>query len=70
MAIARWAKTNGLSKAEGHKKGSDIAHKLVPKIMELSIPYLTLYTFFIRKLAKNGRRGFNNNETTKLLCRK
>ncbi len=42
---ARWAKTNGLSKAEGHKKGSDIAHKLVPKIMELGIPYLTLYTF-------------------------
>ena len=42
---ARWAKHNDLSKAEGHKKGANVAKELVPKIIDLNIPYLTLYAF-------------------------
>ncbi len=42
---ARWASANNLSKAEGHKKGAEIAKELVMQILELNIPYVTLYTF-------------------------
>lgn len=42
---ARWADQNGLSKAEGHKKGAEVAKELVLQMLDLHIPYLTLYTF-------------------------
>ena len=42
---ARWAKQNGVSKAEGHKQGAEAAKALLPKVSELGIPYLTLYAF-------------------------
>ena len=42
---ARWANNNGLSKAEGHRKGAEVAKELVLQMLTLNIPYLTLYTF-------------------------
>jgi undecaprenyl diphosphate synthase len=42
---ARWAKLNNLSKAEGHKKGAEVAKSLINYIPKLGIEYLTLYTF-------------------------
>ena len=42
---ARWAKLNEKSKAEGHKKGAEVAKSLIPHLSKLGINYLTLYTF-------------------------
>ena len=42
---ARWATSCNLSKAEGHKKGAEVAKELILQILELNIPYVTLYTF-------------------------
>ena len=42
---ARWASSKGLSKAEGHRKGAQVAKELVLQLLPLNIPYLTLYTF-------------------------
>ncbi len=42
---ARWAKLNKKSKAEGHKKGAEVAKSLIPHLSKLGINYLTLYTF-------------------------
>lgn len=58
---ARWASEHGLSKAEGHKTGAETIRKLIPHIMDLNIPYLTLYTFS----HENWQRG--KEETSFLL---
>ncbi len=42
---SRWAELNNLSKAEGHKKGAEVAKSLIQHIPRLGIEYLTLYTF-------------------------
>jgi len=42
---ARWAASGNLSKAEGHKKGAEVAKELILQSLELNIPYITLYTF-------------------------
>ena len=42
---ARWATSCNLSKAEGHKKGAEVAKELILQILEFYIPYVTLYTF-------------------------
>lgn len=42
---ARWASHNSLSRAEGHRKGAEVAKKLILQTLSLNIPYLTLYTF-------------------------
>ena len=42
---ARWAASSNLSKAEGHKKGAEVAKELILQSLELNIPYITLYTF-------------------------
>lgn len=42
---ARWAKLCGKSKAQGHKKGGEVAKSLLPHLERLNIGYLTLYTF-------------------------
>ncbi|GAB4165760.1 MAG: polyprenyl diphosphate synthase [Rickettsiaceae bacterium] len=42
---ARWAKTQGKTKAEGHKKGAEVAKALLPHLSRLGINYLTLYAF-------------------------
>lgn len=42
---ARWAAGKGLSKAQGHKAGAGTIKKLIPGLLELEIPYVTLYAF-------------------------
>jgi undecaprenyl diphosphate synthase len=41
----RWAKNKGLPRIFGHKKGAEVAKKIVSKTVELGIPVLTLYAF-------------------------
>lgn len=41
----RWAKSKGLPRIYGHKKGAEVAKKIIYKTRELGIPYLTLFTF-------------------------
>lgn len=41
----RWAKVNNVTKAEGHKKGAELAKKIAPEVAKLGISYLTLYAF-------------------------
>ncbi|RTK92442.1 MAG: di-trans,poly-cis-decaprenylcistransferase [Rickettsiales bacterium] len=42
---ARWAKISGKTKAQGHKKGAQVARSLLPHLTRLNIKYLTLYAF-------------------------
>lgn len=42
---ARWALSKGLPKSEGHRVGANNVNKLLPALIELHIPYVTLYTF-------------------------
>lgn len=41
----RWAKSKGLPRIYGHKKGAEVAKKIIYKTRELGIPYLTLFAF-------------------------
>lgn len=41
----RWAKREGLSDNEGHKQGVENAKQILSNVLELGIPYLTLFTF-------------------------
>lgn len=41
----RWAKSKGLPRIYGHKKGAEVAKKIIYKTKELGIPYLTLFAF-------------------------
>jgi undecaprenyl diphosphate synthase len=41
----RWAKARGLPRAEGHRRGVEAVRRTVQAAMELSIPYLTLFSF-------------------------
>lgn len=41
----RWAKSKGLPRVYGHKKGAETAKKIIIKTLELGIPYLTLFAF-------------------------
>ncbi len=41
----RWAKSKGLPRIYGHKKGAEIAKRIIYKTKELGIPYLTLFAF-------------------------
>ncbi len=41
----RWAKSKGLPRIFGHKKGAEVAKKIISKTVELGIPVLTLYAF-------------------------
>ena len=42
---ARWAKKHGLPKAEGHRKGAEVAKSIISATIEYKIPYVTLYAF-------------------------
>ncbi|MCC8418013.1 MAG: di-trans,poly-cis-decaprenylcistransferase [Rickettsia endosymbiont of Bryobia graminum] len=42
---ARWALSKDLPKSEGHKAGAGNLKKLIPNLVELNIPYVTLYAF-------------------------
>ncbi|MDA3901524.1 MAG: polyprenyl diphosphate synthase [Spirochaetes bacterium] len=41
----RWAKSRGLSRAEGHRKGAEAIEKLMDAALELSINSVSLYAF-------------------------
>ena len=41
----RWAKSVGLPRFAGHKKGVDSVRKITQKCGEIGINYLTLFTF-------------------------
>lgn len=41
----RWAKSKGLLRLEGHRKGVENVRKVVDKARELGIRYITLYAF-------------------------
>ena len=41
----RWAKRRGLPRAEGHRRGVDAVRRVVRSAIELTIPYLTIYSF-------------------------
>src|SRR4051812_26420057 len=41
----RWAKAKNLTRAEGHKKGAEVAKTIIPQIIDLNIPHVTLYAF-------------------------
>lgn len=41
----RWARQRGLPRVEGHRKGIEVAKKIVEATIEFKIPYLTLYAF-------------------------
>jgi len=41
----RWAKSKGLPRIYGHKRGLDIAEKIVDRSIEKGVKYLSLYVF-------------------------
>lgn len=41
----RWAKEKGLSRNEGHKKGTAVVKKIIKHAEDLGIEYITLYAF-------------------------
>ncbi len=41
----RWAKSNGLMKLEGHRRGVEAVRQTVKAAIELEIPHLTLFSF-------------------------
>ena len=41
----RWAKSKGLPRAYGHKKGLDVAEKIIDRSIKVGIKYLSLYVF-------------------------
>jgi len=41
----RWAKRQGLPRIFGHRKGVEVARRIITKSRELEIPYLSLFAF-------------------------
>lgn len=41
----RWAKSKGLPRFYGHKRGLDVAEKIIDYSMQIGVKYLTLYVF-------------------------
>ena len=41
----RWAQEQGLSRTEGHKKGSEVAHQIIMHAQKRGIKVVTLYAF-------------------------
>lgn len=41
----RWARERGLTRLEGHQKGSEVARTILSAAGDLGISYLTMYTF-------------------------
>jgi undecaprenyl diphosphate synthase len=48
----RWARSRGLPRIEGHRKGVENVRRIMDAVHELGIPYLTLYAFSV----ENWRR--------------
>lgn len=41
----RWARMRGLSRSEGHRAGGEALDRMLESILELEIPYISLYAF-------------------------
>ncbi len=41
----RWARSQGLSRLDGHKRGSEVARDIVTAASRIGVSYLTLYAF-------------------------
>jgi undecaprenyl diphosphate synthase len=41
----RWAKSRGLPRAAGHRKGAEAVRQAITGAIELGVPYLTLFSF-------------------------
>ncbi len=41
----RWAKLNGVSSLEGHKRGGDTAKQISREVFRAGIPYMSIYAF-------------------------
>ncbi len=41
----RWAKARGLARLHGHKRGLDVAERIIEHSLEVGIKYLSLYVF-------------------------
>ncbi len=41
----RWAKSRGLPRLEGHRRGVEVAEEMITAVHNRRIPYLTLYAF-------------------------
>ncbi len=41
----RWAKNRNLPRKEGHKQGGENLKKFIDIVLEIGIPYISLYTF-------------------------
>ena len=42
---ARWAEANSVSRDQGHQKGAEAMKNLLPELINLDIPYFTVYAF-------------------------
>ena len=58
----RWARSKGLERSEGHRKGMDVAYEMVVGCREANVPYLTLFAFS----TENWRRP--DDEVAELLA--
>ena len=43
----RWAKSRGLPRAVGHKKGAEVVKTIVESALSLNVKYLTLFGFLV-----------------------
>ena len=41
----RWAKNRGLARTHGHKRGLDVAERIIDHALEMGIKYVTLFVF-------------------------
>ncbi|MFP3953666.1 MAG: isoprenyl transferase [Candidatus Bipolaricaulota bacterium] len=52
----RWAKSHGYERSRGHKRGSEVAEDLIEFVSnELSIKFMTFYTFSTENWSRPGR---------------
>jgi undecaprenyl diphosphate synthase len=55
----RWARSRGLARSEGHRRGKDSVRVVVEAARELGIPYLTLFMFSSENWQRpSGEVGF------------
>ncbi len=48
----RWARTRGLARIEGHRRGSEVVEEIVTSCRDIGIRYLTLYAFSMENWAR------------------
>ena len=56
----RWAKSHGLPRAEGHRRGAEAVRRIVEAASKLGVSYLTLFGFSSEKwFSEKGRKTTN-----------